>query len=116
MIAVLRCVDGRIIIKEDAAGRTFLMAEDYTRPMVGHDPGYESSFYGVDLGVRYARPFKRVEVVRGVPRGDQWEGEPIAALYFEAEQPDMPPEIRSRRYQEVEAEWLRLGQLMDQLK
>jgi hypothetical protein len=118
MIGILRCVDGQLMVNENCNGSIFIVPEQFTTPMpepVGREPTAFDSIERIGL---YSRKFKRAHTYRTAPKWGEWGGDVLAFLYLE-EAPGvdyLPPEILSRRMQEVESEWLRLGRLLDDLR
>lgn len=118
MIGILRCVDGQLMVHENCQGKYYIVPEQFTTPMPEPVGRERSVFDSIDRSRFYRRAFKRVHTYRTDPKDGEWDGEPMAFLYME-EAPSadhLPPEILSRRTQEVEAEWLRLGRLLDDLR
>lgn len=120
MIAILRCVDNRIIVEPNGGAKYFIEPEVFSRPMPATEEQQRQPFFGIDRSIAYQRKFERVKIMRDARTPDQDghpDGAPLAFLYVEDEQPAaMPPEILSRRVQEIEAEWVRLGGLLDRLR
>lgn len=126
MLAVFRTMSGEIFVAElhrpsvtfaemNRVLSTWQIGEDYTAPMIRPPGNEDSPWYGIDRGIRYERTFRRTSFPEtthvGAPLPSQ-----LVARYDEDTSQSMPPEILSRRLQEIEAEWLRLGALLDELR
>lgn len=115
-VSVLRALAGEIIVVEGRGAQIILHPEVFTRPMPGRDEQLGELFYGIDRSIQYIRIFKRFDFVSEDDHTNEDGRRLLAFRYDEEMPPTMPPEILSRRMQEVEAEWLRLGGLLEELR
>ncbi len=125
MIAMLRTLSGLFTFAY-VQGREHGLREDFSRPMLGHDPGASSdAFYGIERSISYRRPFAREKawkvvcphaVIRPARSTTEDHWEIYVGQFDEKLDPNMPLEILSRRFEEAEREWLAAGERLQALK
>ena len=104
---IFKNVDGTVAVdsKARAFGRHYLRPDLRSAPMPNptNDP---SPFYGIDRSVQYHRTYRRATELAK----DVWLYEEVAAVA------EMDPAVVQQRFEEAEAEWVRLGAFVDELR